>query len=125
MRKSEKVSVDEASLGIRLFLTKLPQANLSNYRNANIIISKKYVSKLNKKKEIFTSTQGSAVSSILFKIRFAELMHALVVHVVIGLFDTKTPKTMTAIKRPTETVLTATIILAEELFCKINNCLFN
>ena len=50
-------------------------------------------------------------------------MHALVVHVVIGLFDTKTPKTMTAIKRPTETVLTATIILAEELFCKINNCL--
>jgi hypothetical protein len=38
VRKSEKVSVDEASLGIRLFLTKLPQANLSNYRNENFII---------------------------------------------------------------------------------------
>jgi hypothetical protein len=40
VRKSEKVSVDVASLGIRLFLTKFPHANLSNLEEKFIIIFK-------------------------------------------------------------------------------------
>ena len=41
VRKSEKVSVDVASLGMRLFLTKLPHANLSNFKENFVYFRKK------------------------------------------------------------------------------------